>query len=105
MCVVLHNSKQQILQTDQLRDKPEEEEPNASFLHPCHKTFISIGIYVPFSSLAGKELSLSPLLATLLSLWLGYPMGPRLPEWEGEAAVVPWHPHVVIPKMTARYSK
>lgn len=56
MCVILHNWKQWILQTDQLRDKPGEEEPSANFLYPCHKTFISTGIYVPFSSLAGKEL-------------------------------------------------
>lgn len=56
--------------------------------------------------LLGKNFSLSPLLTTLLSLWLGYPMEPRRhPEWQGEAAVVPWCPHVVMPKMTVRYSK
>ena len=108
MCVILHNWKQWILQTDQLRDKPGEEEPSANLLYPCHKTFISTGIYVPFSSLAGKELFPFPAAdhSSFSLAGLPYPMGPRRrPEWQGEAAVVPWCPHVVMPKMTVRYSK
>lgn len=75
-----------------------------SFTHAI-KPLFPLGSMRHSLLLLGKNFPLSPLLATLLSLWLGYTMGPRLPEWEGEAAVVPWHPHVVIPKMTARYSK
>lgn len=62
-------------------------------------------------------------LCSAFSLWLGSPrtfplhcsvhrilkalQGPRRPAVlscrEGEAAVVPWHPHVVMPMMTTCY--
>lgn len=105
MCVILHNLKQRILQTDQLRDKPEEEEPNANFFTHAIKPLFPLGSVYHSLLVLGKNFSLSPLLATLLSLWLGCPMGPRLPEWEGEAAVVPRQPQVVMPKRIALYSK
>lgn len=68
MCVILHNLKQRILQTDQLRDKPEEEEPNANFFTHAIKPLFPLGSVYHSLLVLGKNFSLSPLLATLLSL-------------------------------------
>lgn len=89
------------------------------------------GSHVQFSPLSRKDLSHSghimgeAVACSAFSLWLGSPrmfplhcsvhrilkalQGPRRPAVlscrEGEATVVPWHPHVVMPKMTTCYWK
>lgn len=92
-----------------------EEEPKASLLYQCHKTFIFAGISGPIL-FPGKNFSFpfptpGRILATLSSPCLGYPrmfplQGPEGSEGiyglvRGEEAVVPRRHHVVMFEMTA----
>lgn len=119
MCVILHSLNQLILQRDQLKDNAGEEEPTQTSFTNAIKPLFLLGSHVQFSSLSGEELSPFPtpgyILATLSS-----PFGWATPGNLGDflwqqlrwgvaqgrrGSVVLRHPHLVMPKMTACYSR
>lgn len=100
-----------------------EEESNANFLYQSHKNlyfyrdlmsnsllFLEKTFPTPGYIMGEAMLCLLPLAGlsqSFLYRILKALQGPRRPAVlscrEGEAAVVPWHPHMVMPKMTACY--